>query len=245
MDENGDVVWAQETIEPGTGVFLRTTPHPEEGFYAYGFDFQEMPNGIFETFAHFNNDGTLNWSVFTDIQQTQPADMELMANGDLLFLSDLFTPDRLIFRRRLGTSAGCEGRLDENILGMQMVDLEANLRTLTTMEGGLQGNVAISSIDLGLEVDVLCIDLTNTEEALPETTKIYPNPVIDRLHIQWPSSNRGQEAWIQLMNGQGQLMEWIRCSPGQEHLEISVMNYANGPYFLLFSDGTTRQFVKQ
>ncbi len=245
VDDNGEVVWAQESTEPGTGLFLRTTPHPEEGFYTYGFDFQDMPNGIFETFAHFHNDGTLNWSVFTDIQQTQPADMEVMANGDLLFLSDLFASDRLIFRRRLGTSAGCEGRLDENVLNMQLIDLEPSVRTLSTMEGGLQGNLAISSIDLDLEVDVLCIDLTSTEEWAEEETSIFPNPVTEVLHIQWPGFRHWERSWVQVMNGQGQVVEWFQIAPAQDYLDIVVDAYPKGPYFLLFSDGTSRQFVKQ
>ncbi|MEM1218161.1 MAG: T9SS type A sorting domain-containing protein [Bacteroidota bacterium] len=245
VDDNGDVIWAQETSDPGSGVFLRTTPHPEEGFYTYGFDFQEMPNGIFETFAYFNNDGTLNWSVFTEIQQTQPADMEVMDNGHLLFLSDLSVPNRLVFRRRLGTSADCEGKLGDNELEMQMVEIEPTSRLLTTMEGGIQGSLAISSIDLDLEVDVLCIDLTGTEELSNAPIRVFPNPVVDELQVQWPTSFQRDDAWIQLINGQGQLMEWFRLSPGQEYLAITMSSYAPGPYFLLFSNGTTRQFVKQ
>lgn len=244
VDQNGQVIWAKQAIGSSTGLFLRTTPSPEGGFYTYGFDFQDMPTGIFESLCFFTNDGELIWTGFTDIQETQPADLELCANGDLLSLSDLNIPNRLLFRRRMGNSVGCEGKLSDREIDLVEVDAQPTTVSLETIDGALEGDLDISYTDLELSIEVLCIDLTATQEVQEADVAIYPNPVQEALHVILPGGGYTQNSVLRVYNQQGQLVGQWSIDPGQREVRIPVAHWPSGPYFLHSQDGSTRHFVK-
>ena len=74
----------------------------------------------------------------------------------------------------------------------------------------------------------LCAILTSVDQVMvDEAFKIYPNPVNDRLTVEWDGMKYAQ---LEIYTLQGQLLNSVNASGGRKYLD--VRNYENGIYMV-------------
>jgi len=75
---------------------------------------------------------------------------------------------------------------------------------------------------------------------------LYPNPVVDRLHVEWSST--GADVDIRLLNSQGQVVQASSVA-GSKFSDISLSGLSKGIYFLSIridkDDPVVRSILKQ
>jgi Leucine-rich repeat (LRR) protein len=107
--------------------------------------------------------------------------------------------------------------------------------------------------DLSLYTDTLDVvvhQTTGIEIAESERLLLYPNPVLERLHVIIPSELNGAGTYnIQIMNSLGQVMLQHKniSSADQDAILLNVSNLQPGAYFILITDNKklySQPFVK-
>jgi len=83
---------------------------------------------------------------------------------------------------------------------------------------------------------------------LPKTDyiAINPNPVSNNLEIKYHIPNQGeQDMFVEIWNLQGMLVKKILLQSGENTKNIDVNNLKSGIYFLSFSNGKSKKFLKK
>jgi hypothetical protein len=94
----------------------------------------------------------------------------------------------------------------------------------------VDANGCVASVD-GINVNVV----VGMDDLGIEAFRIWPNPAVDVLTIQWPQAFVPQGASLDVFNAMGQRVATLAISQGVERTELFVGDWASGRYTVRFT----------